>query len=110
MFNLTHQEKSVLLFLAAVALVGIGANYGLKHFSVNIAAANGIDREFKKINLNQAGREELVAVPGIGKELARRIMEYRVIYGSFIFIGDLRKVKGIGSKKFERLKDYFVVE
>jgi competence protein ComEA len=57
----------------------------------------------KKLSLNNSSYEELLEVPGIGPTLAKRIIENRP-YNS---VEDLMKVKGIGKKKFEKLKDYF---
>jgi competence protein ComEA len=57
----------------------------------------------KKLSLNNSSYEELLEVPGIGPTLAKRIIENRP-YSS---VEDLMKVKGIGKKKFEKLKDYF---
>lgn len=56
------------------------------------------------IDINTAGREELVELPGIGEKLAGRIMEYRKAHAGFQSIEDLRKVKGIGKKRMERLR------
>jgi len=62
-----------------------------------------IINENKKISLNNSSYEELLSVPGIGPTLAKRIIENR----PYKTIEDLKKVKGIGNKKFEMLKDYF---
>lgn len=56
------------------------------------------------VDINKAGIVELTALPGIGKVTAQRIIEYRNIHGKFISTSDLMKVKGIGQKKFERIK------
>ncbi|WP_278675165.1 helix-hairpin-helix domain-containing protein [Acidaminococcus fermentans] len=57
-----------------------------------------------KINLNQAGIEELTELPGIGPALARRIVEYRQAQ-PFQKIEDLQQVSGIGPAKFRKLRD-----
>ncbi|MBP2626387.1 MAG: competence protein ComEA helix-hairpin-helix repeat protein [Firmicutes bacterium] len=58
-----------------------------------------------KVNINTAEKSELDALPGIGPSLAERILEYRQTNGSFNDIDDLKKVTGIGSSKFEKIKD-----
>jgi competence protein ComEA len=61
------------------------------------------------VNLNTAGRDELVGLPGIGPAMAGRIIAYRNLHGKFISVDDLSNVKGIGKKKLERLRPYCTV-
>lgn len=58
------------------------------------------------VKLNSAGKAELVALPGVGDGTAERILAYRAEHGRFTSIDELKKVKGIGGKKFERLRPY----
>jgi len=62
------------------------------------------------INLNSATSAQLETLPGIGPELAERIMEYKKENGDFKNVQDLSKVKGIGEKKLAMLKDSIIVE
>jgi competence protein ComEA len=48
--------------------------------------------------------EELERLPGIGPVLAERIVEYRQTAGGFRRVEQLKLVKGIGAKKFERVR------
>jgi len=59
----------------------------------------------EKVNINTAGVDELVALPGIGKAYAERIIEYRQKNGPFKRIEDILNVRGIGEKTFERIRD-----
>ncbi len=59
-----------------------------------------------KININTATKEELMKLPGIGEQTAERIIQHRKIYGEFKRIEDIMNVKGIGQKKFEKIKNY----
>ncbi len=64
----------------------------------------------RKLNLNRATLSDLEALPGIGKVLASRIVNYRKIHGKFVNISELKNIKGIGEKKFKLLKRYLYVD
>jgi competence ComEA-like helix-hairpin-helix protein len=57
------------------------------------------------VNINTAAREVLMALPGIGPELALRIEENR----PYATVGELRKVRGIGRRTLERLRDHITL-
>lgn len=61
------------------------------------------------LDLNRATEQDFEALPGIGPTLARRIMEYRQSVGAFHSLDELREVKGIGQKKFERIRPLVTV-
>lgn len=63
-----------------------------------------------QININQATQSELETLPGIGPSKARAILDYRAIIGSFQTIEEIKQVKGIGEKTFEKLKPLIAVE
>lgn len=58
-----------------------------------------------QINLNTASEKELQELPGIGPAMSARIIEYRETNGPFQSIDDVKKVRGIGNAKFEKMKD-----
>ena len=62
------------------------------------------------ININSAPKEELMMLPGIGESTAEKILMYRKEHGGFKKIEDIQKIKGIGKKKFEKLKPYISTE
>ncbi len=58
------------------------------------------------ININKADRTEIVEnLTGIGNVKADAIIEYREANGPFEKVEDLLKVKGIGAKTVEQIKD-----
>lgn len=57
------------------------------------------------VNINTASEKELDSLPGIGPAMAKRIVEYRESNGSFQSVADLKKIKGIGEAKFNKLQD-----
>jgi len=63
----------------------------------------------KVININFASLAELVQLPGIGSVTAQNIIDYRNKYGQFKTKEELKNVKGIGEKKFEKIKDLISV-
>ena len=69
------------------------------------AAASTGRQTAGKINLNTATEKELQELPGIGPAMSARIVEYRESNGAFQNIDDIKKVRGIGASKFEKLKD-----
>lgn len=62
-----------------------------------------------KVNINIATVQELERLNGIGPAIAQRIIDYRQAHGPFKSIEDLKKVNGIGDKKFADLKDSICV-
>lgn len=48
------------------------------------------------ININTAGKAELMAVRGIGEKRAEAIIAYREQHGPFKSVDDLANVQGIG--------------
>jgi competence protein ComEA len=61
------------------------------------------------VNLNTATVAQLETLPGIGKSVAERILEYREKVGSFKKVEDLMNVRGIGEKSFLKLKPLVTV-
>lgn len=79
-----------------------------KSGSVNPAAKSGTSSKAAPsgpVNINTASAEELDTLPGIGPAMAQRIIEFRETEGAFTSIEDIKKVKGIGEAKFEKMKD-----
>ncbi len=89
----------VCLALAAPTLV-IGADEPTR-----VAAA-----EVATINVNTATAQELQSLPRIGSVTAARIVAYRTEHGEFRSLEDLIKVKGIGAKTLEKIRELISVE
>ena len=58
----------------------------------------------KKININTATEQELESLKGIGPATAKNIIRYREEYGGFSSIEEIKNVKRIGDKIFEKIK------
>lgn len=61
------------------------------------------------VNLNTATQSELESLPGVGPSYAEAMIDYRTKNGGFKSVEDLRKVKGIGDKRYADLKDLVTV-
>ena len=62
-----------------------------------------------KININTASVTELDSLSGIGPTYANRIIEYRNANGGFKSIDEIKNVKGIGDKTFDKFKDKITI-
>jgi competence protein ComEA len=81
----------------------------MKRLALLLALALCSATAFAAINLNTATKEELVALPGIGPAKAQAILDYRNSHGQFKSIEEVKDVKGIGAKRFEKLKGELTV-
>jgi len=61
------------------------------------------------VNINTAGKGELVKLPSIGSVTAERIMRYRTDFGRFNTIEELKNVKGIDSKTLNKVKTHIIL-
>ena len=62
-----------------------------------------------KVNINTASAEELDVLPGVGPSTAAKIVADREANGPFSTIEDLKRVSGIGDKKYAELADSICV-
>jgi competence ComEA-like helix-hairpin-helix protein len=67
------------------------------------------DLSGRVININTAEKVELTELPGIGESTAEKIIVYRKEKG-FKKREDIMNVKGIGNKKYDKLKNYIKTE
>ena len=61
------------------------------------------------ININTADETELQKIRGVGPAIAQRIIDFREQNGNFKSIDEIKKVRGIGEKTFEKMKDSITV-
>ncbi|MBP6673347.1 MAG: helix-hairpin-helix domain-containing protein [Bacteroidetes bacterium] len=131
-FAFTKNEQTVFLFLSVVFLSGVAVK-GYKAYIVpnqpvrfdysvedslfaagsKAATADSISGEQRppgKIDVNSATKTQLMELPGIGEAMAERIILRREEKGKFRTVQELRKVKGIGEKKFEKLLPHIEVK
>ncbi len=107
-------RRIYVLIIAGVvlALLEVGwlaaAHFGERETSSglrNIAAAPEEVPPQAKVDINQAGLEELVKLPGITQSLAERIIQHR----PYRKLDDLVARKVLGKKQFAKIREYVVV-
>ena len=59
-----------------------------------------------RVDINTAGLDELMTLPGIGEVRAQAILDYRAEHGPFRYPEDLIRVDGIGEGIASGLLDY----
>lgn len=123
----TRSEIRALLFLATLLLIGGAAGIYQKSRAVvypdviithvqsesrpvvrQARSPGAVTAEMLvkyKININTASADSLELLPGIGPELAKRIVDFRNRNGRFIKADDLMNVRGIGSAKLEAIRN-----
>lgn len=92
---------------------GWGITVGRLNVRVQESSPNGIpaftvfvppeEAGTARFDINTATEEQLKTIPGVGAVMARRIIDAR----PFESADDLKKVNGIGNKKFEKIRPYF---
>ena len=76
---------------------------GQSEAALSAPAASVLSEE--KVNINTAGLEELMQLPGIGEKRAQAILDWREEHGPFSYVEDLIQVPGIGEGILEGLMD-----
>ena len=93
---------NVLLIVSQVAELteGIFESELLKSFDSNIL----IRPPIKKVNINNASKEELMSIPNIGDKTSNQIINYRKTH-PFRSIDDLKNISDYFSTKYHKIKD-----
>lgn len=67
------------------------------------------DQTSSLININTASLSELQNIPGVGEAKAKLIIDYRTNCGKFTKKEDIKNIKGIGDKMYEKMAPYLTV-
>lgn len=109
---LTRVHLLILLRLILLATItGLGAFAGRPALAATspVAAVMLAPVLEGRINLNTASSEELQLLPGVGPATAAKIIAYRERY-PFRSILQLRRIKGIGPKRYEAMRPYLAID
>lgn len=108
---LRRADQAVTAAVAAVGLALLVGNWLVqgrfqgRRIEIDRAAPQQIAFQ---VDVNSADWPELTLLPEVGEQLAKRIVEYREAHGPFGDLTDLRKVRGVGPKTFDRIRPYLV--
>jgi len=109
----TKDEKIVIIFLLAGIFIGTAVLYYKRarpHTNFDVFEFNKDIKVAVGVNINTANTERLSKLTGVGPVLARRIIAYREKYGPFTRAEDIKNVKGIGPKKFEKMYKQIILK
>ncbi|MFA6618686.1 MAG: helix-hairpin-helix domain-containing protein [Candidatus Neomarinimicrobiota bacterium] len=117
---LTNKEKNIILVIALVLLLGAVGFVVRKVIkkqrplsSKDVKMQENFDRENENeeiqnfdipVNINKANLSEIEALPYLGIQRAKDIIEYREKIGPFKSLEELTNISGIGAKTLEKLK------
>ena len=123
----TSQERTVVIILASLFMLGVAVKTTKDHFNsgtdqITLIGSNADVVDFYaglneqdiesagKVDINTAEMEELKSLPGIGEKTAGKIINKRNELGAFSLLEDLMLVHGIGQKTFEKLLPYIQIQ
>ena len=109
MFDLTLEERKVVLFLVSLAFCGLILSSAVK-INCRVSGVVYPQIQLAKLNLNKVNLQELARTKSVPAGLAKRIIEYRNLHREFASLEELKEIKGVGEKRFEKLKEVFFVE
>ncbi len=117
-FDFTTKQIKFLAVLTATALI-MGGYLFVRSYTVPTVDSPRLEvfigddepvfRGIFVLDPNSAPADSLELLPGIGKELADRIVAYRQL-NRFEKEVDITEVKGIGPKMYEKLKPYLKIQ
>ena len=109
----TKDERRVIVFVLAVLFIGAAMLYAKRVYPARLTLLT-FDEDavsnFKKVNINTADLQQLTELNGIGPMLGTRIISYRNEHGPFRRPDEIKNVRGIGEKTFEKMKEHITVD
>ena len=112
MISFTKQERTVLFCLALIMFAGSMVGYAFKQYPQLKDIVNVVDGDelYPKVDINTATYEELVALPYIGPYTGEQIVYYRQTQGPFTSLEQLKQVKGVKEKNFEKFVGFLKIK
>lgn len=109
---LTKNEKQVICLVLVVMLAGSALRVIFAQYPFLRELIQLIDKDylFIQIDVNTSSFDEIEAVPFIGEYTARTMIEYRQQHGGFKSVEEIKQVKGIREKNFNKFYKYLRVK
>ena len=102
-------EPAAVLIMAAVLLGSVLVIAWRRHrLGGDVRVVKAQSAPFR-VNVNRAGSEELMLLPGIGEVRAQRILAARQ-NGPFATLDEVRAASGLSEKQFQPLLDLIALE
>lgn len=99
-------DDSIETLIQAAGGTTIGSDSGVMKLYLSKVAD---EESSQRVNINRAEAWLLEALPGIGEERAKAIIDYRLECGPFRSTNDLTKVAGIGINTLEQVRPLICV-
>ncbi len=111
MFNLTKQERLVLIFLASVYLTGICLQI---IFKINPRLKDSISlidsgEVYHQVDINRVSIQELEQIPGIGSLWAQKIVAFRDQTGKIQSLEELKGGTNMDKKRFQTVQKFLKI-
>lgn len=128
MLEFQTEERKIIIFVLLILSLGLGLSWIKKKMPriaenviylqeenktkdlTLIKPEKKIEKGQEIVCINSAQEKELCQIYGIGPVLAGRILDYRQKNGLFKEKEELLKIKGIGPKKLEKIKEYISLD
>jgi DNA uptake protein ComE-like DNA-binding protein len=109
LFPLCWLMRRIVLWLSVtgllIGLAGGSPTGWVTAQGTGIVPSSGGTAKAAKVDLNRAGREEIVRLPGMTPEVAARIIQKR----PYRKLDDLISRKVVGKKQFAEIREYIVI-
>ncbi len=79
-------------------------------FSVFMLFSGASLAAFQAVDINNASKDQIMALPGIGDKLARRIIDHRDKKGAFLSVEDLLLIDGCKPKLLEKIRGHLTLK